>query len=121
MSFKKQWINALRSGKYQQHRGRLCRDDRHCCLGVGCEILVENKLLTKDDADECYLSEDGPIEGALDSRCRKLLGIDYAQHEVLIDLNDYCKYDFNKIADKLEEFGECLEAEVDSGSPVRGI
>lgn len=36
---KKQWIEALRSGKYKQGREYLCVDETYCCLGVLCDIL----------------------------------------------------------------------------------
>lgn len=32
------WVEALRSGKYQQGSGRLRIGNRFCCLGVACEI-----------------------------------------------------------------------------------
>lgn len=42
---KKAWVEALRSGRYQQGKGALHRkglpDDQFCCLGVLCELAVE--------------------------------------------------------------------------------
>lgn len=36
---KAKWIEALRSGKYEQARGRLhTRDGGYCCLGVLCRV-----------------------------------------------------------------------------------
>lgn len=35
---KTKWIEALRSGKYQQTHGVLRRGDRYCCLGVLCSL-----------------------------------------------------------------------------------
>lgn len=37
---KAKWLEALRSGKYQQIRGRLrsINGDAYCCLGLLCEI-----------------------------------------------------------------------------------
>jgi hypothetical protein len=32
------WIQALRSGEYQQGRNLLCHDDHFCCLGVLCDL-----------------------------------------------------------------------------------
>ena len=36
----KQWVAALRSGKYSQHRGALHDENENsfCCLGVLCDI-----------------------------------------------------------------------------------
>jgi hypothetical protein len=39
--FKKQWLEALRSGKYKQGRHALRRrDDTFCCLGVVCDLAA---------------------------------------------------------------------------------
>jgi len=35
---RKQWAEALRSGKYEQGLGRLRDGDKFCCLGVACDI-----------------------------------------------------------------------------------
>lgn len=34
----KEWVEALRSGKFKQGKGYLKADDCYCCLGVLCEI-----------------------------------------------------------------------------------
>lgn len=40
---KKQWVKALRSGKYKQGKGVLHRKDKkvdsYCCFGVLCDVL----------------------------------------------------------------------------------
>lgn len=39
------WVQALRSGSYEQGKGRLAsHDDKFCCLGVLCEVAVEDGL-----------------------------------------------------------------------------
>lgn len=38
---KKAWVSALRSGKYRQGNGFLCRTDSYCCLGVLADLLAE--------------------------------------------------------------------------------
>ena len=42
---RKLWIEALRSGEYEQGYGVL-RDinDNYCCLGVACEVAIKNGL-----------------------------------------------------------------------------
>jgi hypothetical protein len=35
---KSEWIDALRSGKYQQAKSFLKTDNGYCCLGVLCDI-----------------------------------------------------------------------------------
>ena len=34
------WIDALRSGDYNQGIGTLQDEKGYCCLGVGCEVLI---------------------------------------------------------------------------------
>ena len=39
VKWKKLWIKALRSGKYQQARESLRFGDAYCCLGVLCKVV----------------------------------------------------------------------------------
>ena len=32
------WAEALESGKYEQTTGRLRKGNKHCCLGVACDL-----------------------------------------------------------------------------------
>ena len=41
------WVEALRSGKYEQTRGKLKMDESYCCLGVLCEISGLGKFSQK--------------------------------------------------------------------------
>ena len=40
----KKWVAKLRSGEYEQGRGYLNDDGRMCCLGVLCEVAIEDGL-----------------------------------------------------------------------------
>jgi hypothetical protein len=43
---KKEWVSRLRSGKYDQGSMYLRdEDDRFCCLGILCEMAVENNAV----------------------------------------------------------------------------
>lgn len=53
---KARWVAALRSGNYEQARGRLCYvranenqvlTEKYCCLGVLCEIAVADGVIAK--------------------------------------------------------------------------
>ena len=35
---KKKWVEALRSGDYEQGRCAMHREDKFCCLGVLCDV-----------------------------------------------------------------------------------
>jgi hypothetical protein len=37
---KRDWIDALRSGKYKQTRSKLCNKDGFCCLGVLADVAI---------------------------------------------------------------------------------
>ena len=44
----KQWVKALRSGKYKQGVDRLNIDNEYfCCLGVLCEISLKERIVAK--------------------------------------------------------------------------
>lgn len=51
---KAQWVQALRSGEYQQGRGRLVRQGydnswrEYCCLGVLCELAIKEGVVEQD-------------------------------------------------------------------------
>jgi hypothetical protein len=38
---KQKWLNALRSGEYQQTQERLRKEDGFCCLGVLCDLYIK--------------------------------------------------------------------------------
>lgn len=50
IELKQKWIEALRSGKYQQGRNWLNADDKFCCLGVLIDICEPSGWFTKPDA-----------------------------------------------------------------------
>lgn len=63
---KAKWIDALRSGKYEQGRGALLNDGKYCCLGVLCEvvgleIIATNKLAGDMFPDNSYRRIEGII------------------------------------------------------------
>lgn len=50
---KKEWIDRLRSGRYNQTSGKLRREGGFCCLGVLCEIARDKEIVTLE-GDEIY-------------------------------------------------------------------
>lgn len=66
---KKLWVDALRSGRYEQGVGVLRdRADKYCCLGVLCELAVEANVLERAEPDiEGVYSYHGPLAGSDDS------------------------------------------------------
>lgn len=42
VKYKKKWLQALRSGEYEQTTGCLSDENGYCCLGVLCEIVIKD-------------------------------------------------------------------------------
>lgn len=122
------WIQALRSGKYQQTDSQLRRGNGFCCLGVLCDVVNPNAWTETDSAADgtYYWGEKFAFAGKgeeyeLPDEIIQLLGFhagtgDFAQEysdDALKDaegcsiyslagLNDVLKYSFNDIADFIE-------------------
>jgi hypothetical protein len=98
----KKWINALRSGKYQQTQGALQDFDGYCCLGVACKVLIPK--------NELKLQANKLLKGFLPNYQSKapewLKQIDrdfqIETTKFLTTLNDNYDYSFDEIADLLE-------------------
>lgn len=50
------WVEALESGEYPQTQGTLQKLGRFCCLGVACEVAMENGVPL-----ECEYDGDGVV------------------------------------------------------------
>ena len=124
---RKEWVKALRSGKYEQGTGKLINQGAYCCLGVACEIQGLPKYGGKGFLDpSCSREEFDIIEFDIDlpdlamealgfcSRDPMLFVPEEGGHYSLADLNDDLKYTFEQIADLIEAqaddwdgLGEC--------------
>lgn len=49
---KKLWTDALRSGAYEQGVGYLNYENKFCCLGVLCEVAMQNGCTVNKQEDE---------------------------------------------------------------------
>lgn len=99
---KAKWLEALRSGKYDQGTGQL-RDSRHCfcCLGVLCDVAAPEAW--DDDMWAYGKDEDRKEEvGNLPFRFRLKTGITDTNERDLIRLNDQDKKSFAEIANWIE-------------------
>ena len=103
------WVEALRSGKYTQGRGRLKTDVGFCCLGVACDI---SGLSTWEQAEknEGKVYHYDHAVAILPLAVREWLGIDSlfvsisngGQYWDLAAMNDGGKK-FGEIADLIEK------------------
>ena len=104
---KQKWVDALRSGEYQQCRGYLRKEDGFCCLGVLCDLYIkENNVEWQHNEVDDYFYENHSFippssvvewSGIADSN-------PFVNDEIdtLGGLNDK-GFTFNEIADVIEE------------------
>lgn len=99
---KKQWVDALRSGKYGQCRGRLQYRGKYCCLGVWVAVT---KDVTMDARGESMINAQGEDVGY--DPLFNLLGIhpetETPYVSILWKMNDNEQKSFNEIADYIEQ------------------
>lgn len=66
----RKWVEALRSGKYQQMKGKLSDGKCFCCLGVACEVAIENGVKMNKIVDNSGTEIE--YQGQLDSSAGEL-------------------------------------------------
>ena len=117
------WVAALRSGEYQQTYGRLRREEEfmaavpenneprgHCCLGVLCELAVEEGAAFGYLADDVYLPAEVWTWAGTDGN-NPVLSFPVEESPFvgltgglqLTELNDSKEWSFERIADLIEE------------------
>ncbi len=90
---RQQWVDALRSGLYKQGKGRLCEQDRYCCLGVLASI-------------EGLLDSEGTVGGNATLLPPEILPL-YRQ-KLLAEMNDGGA-SFSALASEIESFVICTD------------
>lgn len=119
-SFKKKWIAALRSGKFEQTSGELRSKDGKgfCCLGVACHLLRPNLWSKKEDVFKIRMKhgfneKDSLVldlpdtfpafqAGYMPKRLAESVGLSTEDQKTLSTLNDDGN-SFDEIADYIEE------------------
>lgn len=121
---KDKWVSALRSGKYKQGTGYLIKSSnaggqcKHCCLGVLCDLYLQEHDVELSwnsevisDTEVLNVASLYGTEFVLPYQVQEWAGlhepspcVEYCGHdEMLSELNDYERLDFNGIADLIEE------------------
>jgi hypothetical protein len=127
---KARWVAWLRANADKQTQGRLCRlgkdgaPDGYCCLGGLSEIAVQDGIITKQEVPDSILGgtmgvygtfEDGGYGSAshtsLPSAVVPWAGVENWDPKVTVDgglvqltyVNDNMRFNFNQIADLIEE------------------
>ena len=107
----RKWIEALRSGEFEQGQGALRKGNQYCCLGVACELYRrEHPDSVAWDLIGLNMTFYGK-HSTLPIRVRDWIGlrtIDGSYQRVsLINMNDD-GYTFEEIADVIESEPEGL-------------
>ena len=96
------WVEALRSGKFEQTLSVLQDSDGFCCLGVACAVAKDHEI-------EVELFADGDIKGTslqIQPKVKKWLGLNTSlgsfSDTELSTLNDSDKLTFDEIANYIE-------------------
>ena len=117
---KARWVEALRSGNYEQGRYNLRRSDRYCCLGVLCDVVKDEVnhdwLPVQDSMGTCY-SFDYDTE-ILPASVANYAGLELSPELEMLserdgeecienfqisNLNDSGDYSFEQLADLIEK------------------
>lgn len=101
------WVDALRSGEYQQARSALKTSEGYCCLGVACEVYqkeVGDLDVTRPIKSYLYDNRGG----SLPAKVVAWLDVwspnpTLAPGVTATALNDFRRWDFNQIADAIEQ------------------
>ena len=99
---KQKWVDALRSGDYEQGKGALLASGKYCCLGVLCEVsglrIVGPNILAGDQ-----------YESDSYSKIREMIGVDATEltmrndgSEDVFGQPDILPHSFAEIADYIE-------------------
>jgi len=113
----KKWVAALRSGEYKQIQNRLGDPNGHCCLGVACEVAIENGVPLKKELHTAGFYRYGDDRTSLPAIVQTWLGLathsgwydlkDASDHSLMSD-NDSRRLTLAQIADIIESEPEGL-------------
>ena len=106
----KEWVDALRSGKYKQGKYKLWNEEGNtfCCLGV-CEAI--NDGFEKCVMARMYLSHDTVSLLKFYSDSGLLIGANWKEKRSLSEINDQTDTTFEEIANFVEEHPETIFSE----------
>ena len=99
---KRDWLKALRSGKYEQGESYLLSGGSYCCLGVLCSL----NGVPDEELESRHLPGDvaGIEQWALGVRYRVMFGGELVD---LSEINDVYKRSFKQIARLIEKNVPC--------------
>ena len=101
------WVEALRSGRYEQTTGRLRGETGYCCLGVACDIsgLADWAEAGSDEYPWSY----GGAEEILPDGVAEWLGVEDVSPMVFWELRD-TQEELASLNDEGRTFAEIADA-----------
>lgn len=101
---KKQWVDLLRSGNYQQGKNYLKVGQNYCCLGVLCDIIPDRQWVNyeNESGDYCKYREE-LADKCVPTSANSLVQLTRTQSEALVELNDIKGASFIEIAEYIEK------------------
>lgn len=107
----KLWVEALRSGKYEQGTHYLEKDGKLCCLGVACRLYIEagNYLtVTESHAGSTLFANEA---AELPESVRLWIGLNDTGGRYGPELNGDCLVHQNDTGKTFEEIAAIIESE----------
>lgn len=99
---KAEWVEALRSGEFEQGRQFLrTQGGEYCCLGVLSELSVRRHIIEMHTDKDGITQYDGYFS-YLPEALRDLFSISSEETDILMRMNDVDKSSFEHIADWIE-------------------
>jgi hypothetical protein len=96
------WVDALRSGHYQQTREVLYDHTGYCCLGVLVDVAAPEEWVTIGDQTGVASSGAKTSYGELSDKLRERFGLSDYECNFLMGANDEERWSFSEIADWIE-------------------
>lgn len=103
---KTKWLEALRSGKYDQGKGYLHSKNSYCCLGVLANLRDDISWIESSEETGVFCPYTTEMEESdsclLPSEIVSWAGLNGTACVALVNLNDTVGKTFNEIADYIE-------------------
>jgi|SRR6185437_2598790 len=102
--FKARWVEALRSGAFDQTQGTLRDNNGFCCLGVACNIIDHNRWAEENKWGEFFYEFPTGEKASADwsKEFCDSVGLPYNTMDLLTQMNDNGST-FEAIADFIED------------------
>ena len=106
-NIKKQWVEALRSGKYEQGKDWLQNEGRFCCLGVLCDLHAkakDNNWSQLYDDVKSYLDHSEFLPEEVVDWADLFSSDPYVGAKKISWYNDAKNFNFDQIANLIDEY-----------------